>query len=121
MADSQRRFDAPQSAGAPHVSVQATGSSPLPEERKQDATPRPLERYALERQVQQTLQSYPKVTFSSLVVRMTSDDSMCLHGVVEDDSSLPAALRLAAQVAGVNEVINQLVVRNQHDTDNAES
>ncbi|GAB4159273.1 MAG: hypothetical protein Tsb009_36540 [Planctomycetaceae bacterium] len=52
----------------------------------------------------------PQVHFSSLVVRRIQD-GVCLEGFVESDAELAEADRLASQVAGVENVLNRLVVR----------
>lgn len=69
------------------------------------APPKP---HSLERQVQIKLLAQPDLKFSSLVVRRTID-GVCLEGILE--SGDPDVCSLAQQVAGVNRVINHLLVR----------
>ncbi len=68
------------------------------------------EPHRVERLVQQHLLSCPDASFSSLVIRRVPN-GICLQGVLEADSDIPDVDSLARQVAGVNQVINRLVVR----------
>lgn len=67
--------------------------------------------HAIERQVCRVLKSHPGLSISSLVVRRLGD-GVCLSGVVESTDDPSDVCRLARQVAGVNEVINRLLVRS---------
>lgn len=66
--------------------------------------------HVIERQVQQMLASQPDLCFSSLVVRRLRD-GVCIEGILESGSDTEVCL-LARQVAGVNEVVNHLLVRH---------
>lgn len=83
------------------------------------ADPIVAEPHALERELSQRLRSELALNFSSLVVRRLKD-GICLQGVVEFDDQAPVATssrvpqidQLARRVAGVEKIINQLVVHN---------
>ena len=68
--------------------------------------------HELEREVQRVLLNLPNVEFSSLRVNRLAD-GVCLTGVVRvDDKSSPAFADVAGAVAGVDRVLNYLVVRH---------
>lgn len=70
-----------------------------------------LEQHGMERAIQQRLLSTPDAEFTSLVVRRVPG-GVCLQGVMEVRGDLPDVTRLAMEVAGVQRVINRLVVHN---------
>lgn len=65
--------------------------------------------HRIEREVQHYLLSEPQLKFASLVVRRIRG-GVCLEGVIEADDSCPDVCRLARQVAGVEQVLNHLVI-----------
>jgi len=65
--------------------------------------------HRLEHAVQRRLLSHPELRFSSLVIRRIPN-GVCLEGVVESSGDLDVG-NLARTVAGVDEVLNHLVVR----------
>jgi len=65
--------------------------------------------HRVEQDVQRELLAHPRFRFSSLVVRRI-DDGVCLQGVVESDDNAPDISSIAQRVAGVNQVLNRLVV-----------
>jgi hypothetical protein len=67
--------------------------------------------HRLERAVQRHLLAHPKLRFSTLVIRRIPN-GVCLQGVLEDSVDLDIC-SLARSVAGVNEVLNHLVVRQR--------
>jgi osmotically-inducible protein OsmY len=69
------------------------------------------EQHGMERAIQQRLLSSPDAEFTSLVVRRVPG-GVCLQGVMEVRGDLPDVTRLAMEVAGVQRVINRLVVHN---------
>lgn len=70
-----------------------------------------LEQHGMERAIQQRLLSSPDAEFTSLVVRRVPG-GVCLQGVMEVSGDLPDVTRLAMEVAGVQRVINRLVVHS---------
>jgi hypothetical protein len=64
--------------------------------------------HSIERQVQKTLLAQPNLKFTSLVVRRLRD-GVCIEGIVEDSEDSDVC-SLARQVAGVNRVVNHLLV-----------
>ena len=72
--------------------------------------------HQVERDVRRELLSQPGLQFSSLVVRRVGYGVFCLEGVVETTGKLPDVSGLALRVAGVDRILNRLVVRNSHDT-----
>ena len=69
--------------------------------------------HQIERTLRHRLLSHPGLSFSSLVVRRFSN-GLCLQGTIEVDGSAPPDVcELAREVAGVEQVINQLVVRSR--------
>lgn len=67
--------------------------------------------HVIERQVCRVLTSQPGLSFSGLVVRRLGD-GVCLSGVLETSDDATDVCGLARQVAGVNEVVNRLLVRS---------
>jgi hypothetical protein len=68
------------------------------------------EPHHIEQEVQRRLLSEPELRFASLVIRRTPQ-GVCLEGVLETDDGTPDVCALARSVAGVEEVLNHLVVR----------
>jgi hypothetical protein len=66
--------------------------------------------HVIERQVCRVLTSQPGLSFSGLVVRRLGN-GVCLSGVVETSDDGTDVCGLARQVAGVDEVVNRLLVR----------
>ncbi len=66
----------------------------------------------LERAVSKTLRDQPEMQFSSLVIRRL-DNGVCLEGVLEVDDEVPDVCSLVRAVAGVNHVVNRLVIRRR--------
>jgi osmotically-inducible protein OsmY len=67
--------------------------------------------HRLEQAVQRHLLSQPELRFSSLVIRRIPN-GVCLEGVLENNANLDVC-GMARRVAGVNEVLNLLVVRQK--------
>ena len=67
--------------------------------------------HQLEQAVRRELMSQPTLKFSSLVVRRMPN-GVCLEGVVEAAGTAGDIGRIVNAVAGVDRVINRLVVRN---------
>ena len=66
--------------------------------------------HQIEQSVRRQLLAHPEFRFSSLVIRRI-EDGVCLEGVVETDDDCADVCGLARNVAGVNSVLNHLVVR----------
>jgi hypothetical protein len=105
---------------------QWAGSSPLTEHtadagpiivRNPDEIPDTDE---VERHLHRSLMALQQVTFSSLVVRRI-EDGVCLQGVLECNDSVPDVCQLARQVAGVENVLNRLIIRRIGGADPQES
>jgi hypothetical protein len=69
--------------------------------------------HRLEQAVQRRLLAHPDLRFSSLVIRRIPN-GVCLEGVLENQANLDVS-SLARSVAGVEEVLNHLVVRRPAD------
>jgi hypothetical protein len=67
--------------------------------------------HQVERDVRRELLAQPELRFSSLVVRRVGCGVFCLEGVLETTAQPPDVCSLARRVAGVNQVLNHLVVR----------
>lgn len=67
--------------------------------------------HRLEQAVQRHLLSHSELRFSTLVIRRIPN-GVCLEGVLEDSANVDIC-NLARSVAGVNEVLNHLVVRQR--------
>ena len=66
--------------------------------------------HQVERAIQRELLGQPGLKFSSLVIRRVRD-GVCLEGVVEANDESPDVCRLVRMAAGVDQVLNHLVVR----------
>lgn len=66
--------------------------------------------HRVERDVTRRLLANPGLRFSSLVVRRIAD-GVCLEGVLEVDDDRPDVCSVVRQVAGVQNVLNHLVLR----------
>jgi osmotically-inducible protein OsmY len=64
----------------------------------------------LEQAVRRELSSHPELSFSSLVIHRIPD-GVCLEGVLEVEEDCPDVDCLARRVAGVEQVLNHLVVK----------
>ncbi len=85
-------------------------ASLAPADRKAGPTPRFDAPHAVERRVRRALTSQPSLDFKSLNVHRT-DDGVCLTGIVESSGDDADVARLIREVAGVERVIDQLIVR----------
>lgn len=65
--------------------------------------------HRLECEVRRELLSQPHLRFSSLVVRRL-ENGVCLQGVLEADDNAPDVVSIAQRVAGVDQVLNHLLV-----------
>ena len=65
--------------------------------------------HGLECEVQRELLSQPHLRFSSLVVRRLQN-GVCLQGVLEADDDAPDVVSVAQRIAGVDQVLNHLLV-----------
>lgn len=70
--------------------------------------------HRLEQDVRNQLMSEPGLNFSSLVVRRI-ENGLCLEGVLETSDSRMDVERMVKRIAGVQNVLNCLVVRHSHD------
>jgi hypothetical protein len=75
--------------------------------------------HRLEQAVQRHLLSHPQLRFSTLVIRRIPN-GVCLQGVLEHSVDLDVC-SLARSVAGVNEVLNHLVVRHACGDDRSDT
>ena len=75
-----------------------------------EVPPRPVRPHQVERAIQRELLGQPGLRFSSLVIRRIRD-GICLEGVLETEDECPDVCRLVKSVAGVDNVLNHLVVR----------
>lgn len=66
----------------------------------------------VESEVRRMLTAHSDLHFSSLVVRRVND-GVCLEGVLETDDAAPDVDSLARRVAGVERVINRLLVQSR--------
>ncbi len=71
-----------------------------------------LSHHEIEHSIWRELQSVPGVHFSSLTVRRVRD-GVCLQGIMEavDNDSAPDICGLVRQIAQIENVVNQLLVR----------
>jgi osmotically-inducible protein OsmY len=67
--------------------------------------------HQIEQDVRRSLLATPSLRFSALVIRRI-DNGVCLEGFVESGCEVEDAARLANEVAGVNDVLNRLVVKH---------
>ena len=72
--------------------------------------------HQIERDVRRELLSQPGLHFSSLVVRRVGRGAICLEGVLETAGKSPDVCDLAQRVAGVDRVLNRLVVQGARAT-----
>ena len=70
----------------------------------------PLHPHRLEEDVQRELLAHPHLQFSSLVVRRVPG-GVCLEGVLESCEPRVDVSTLVQRIAGVEQVLNHLVVR----------
>lgn len=73
-----------------------------------------LEPHRIEQEVQRELLAEPQFRFASLVVRRIND-GVCLQGVLETDDNSPDVCSVAQRVAGVQQVLNRLLITPRHD------
>jgi hypothetical protein len=69
----------------------------------------------LEQAVRRELSAQPELCFSSLVIHRIPD-GVCLEGVLEIEDDCPDVDRLVRRVAGVEHVLNHLVVKRPGHT-----
>jgi hypothetical protein len=100
----------PSARPEPRRSAPAVLDRQVPE-RRFDLTEVDCSRHDVERQVQRVLTSHPGLTVSNLVVRRLRD-GVCLTGVIESIESDTDVCGLVREVAGVNEVVNRMLVRS---------
>ena len=67
--------------------------------------------HQIEQDVRRSLLANPDLCFSGLVIRRINN-GVCLEGFVESSCEVEDAARLATEVAGVNDVLNRLVVKH---------
>ncbi|MGQ0632987.1 MAG: BON domain-containing protein [Planctomycetaceae bacterium] len=65
--------------------------------------------HQVEHAVQRELLAHPRLHFASLVVRRI-DNGVCLQGVLEADDESPDVSSIAQRIAGVQQVLNRLVI-----------
>jgi len=65
--------------------------------------------HQIEQEVRRALLSQPNLHFSSLVVRRIAD-GVCLQGILQTNSESPDVCSIAQRVAGVNCVLNHLLI-----------
>ena len=70
--------------------------------------------HRIEQEVQHELLSQPGFRFASLVIRRLGN-GVCLQGVLEVDDNSPDVCAVAQRVAGVDRVLNHLVISGSHD------
>lgn len=66
--------------------------------------------HRIEFDVRRQLMADPALRFSSLVIRRVAD-GVCLEGVLESDADLSDVEQTVAAIAGVNRVLNRLVLK----------
>jgi osmotically-inducible protein OsmY len=71
--------------------------------------------HGVERCIQRALSNHPRLCVSNLVVRRVGE-GVCLTGVVESIDDETDVCRLVREVAGVDEVLNRLIVRSGSGT-----
>ena len=99
--------------GIPAVRTEARRPTPAAERplRRFDLTEVDCTAHSVEREVRKVLVSQPGLNFSSLVVHRTRD-GVCLTGVVESMPCDTDVCDLVREAAGVNQVLNRLIVRS---------
>lgn len=65
--------------------------------------------HGIEKDVQRALLSEPRLHFSSLVIHRMPN-GVCIEGIVEADDGSPDISRVAKRVAGVDQVLNRVLV-----------
>ena len=68
--------------------------------------------HRIEQEVQRVLLAHPSLRFSSLVIRRLGN-GVCLQGVLEVDGESPDVCAVAQRVAGVEKVLNHLVITSR--------
>lgn|GEM_PF-661940 len=118
MARRKQRFDGSETRRQPHLppavpqlTEQTDAIEHTTGEVQVESMVMVLEQHGMERAIQQRLLSSPDVEFTSLVVRRVPG-GVCLQGVMQVSGDLPDVTRLAMEVAGVQRVINRLVVHS---------
>lgn len=89
--------------------VQEAGVERFPPRFAADAVALAASPHRVEQEVQRELLSQPSLRFSSLVIRRI-DNGVCLQGVLEVDDDAPDVCSVAQRVAGVEQVLNRLVI-----------
>ena len=93
------------------ISREGNGSSPPRFASEALGGPSP---HQIEQDVRSALLSQPTLRFSSLVVRRIAD-GVCLQGVLESDEGSPDVCTIAQRIAGVNCVLNHLLIAPNRD------
>lgn len=93
------------------ISREGNGSSPPRFASEAIGGPSP---HQIEQDVRRILLSQPSLRFSSLVVRRIAD-GVCLQGILETDDGSPDVCTVAQRVAGVNCVLNHLLIAPNRD------
>jgi hypothetical protein len=73
-------------------------------------SPPPPQGHSFEARIRHDLMAHPELKFSSLVVHRIPD-GICLEGVVSTTTEGVDVCQMVREVAGVNEVLNHLVLR----------
>ncbi len=81
-------------------------------EKPKTQTPILPQGHSFEAQIRRDLMAVPELEFSSLVVHRTPD-GICLEGVVSTSAEDLDVCQMVREVAGVNAVLNHLVMRPQ--------
>ena len=68
--------------------------------------------HRIEQEVQRVLLGDPSLRFSSLVIRRLGN-GVCLQGVLETNDESPDVCAVAQRVAGVEKVLNHLVITSR--------
>ena len=89
-------------------SREGTGSSP-PRFASEALASSPVPPHQVEQEVRSALLAQPNLHFSSLVVRRI-EGGVCLQGTLQTDSEAPDVSSIAQRVAGVNCVLNHLLI-----------
>jgi osmotically-inducible protein OsmY len=90
------------------ISREGTGSSP-PRFASEALPAARISPHQVEQEVRRALLSQPNLHFSSLVVRRIAD-GVCLQGILQTDAESPDVCSIAQRVAGVNCVLNHLLI-----------
>lgn len=93
------------------ISREGNGSSPPRFASEALGGPSP---HQIEQDVRSVLLAQPTLKFSSLVVRRIAD-GVCLQGVLERNEGSPDVSSIAQRVAGVNCVLNHLLIAPHRD------